>query len=170
MAVLAFYLPWNRLSVPEKVVVVPPNPIRVKPQQEAQPQQEVTQKAEEPQPEPPQGDSADQPLNPAVVEAASSSLLRPGEEMSPALPLPVKPPSAAPEANVDTPAISEDGFQVLFYGKSLKGWKSYSGGPPGKGWVVVNEALFLVGGEGEDLITEQQFDDFDLEFEWKLLC
>lgn len=62
----------------------------------------------------------------------------------------------------------------LFNGENLDGWRSYNAEAPGEGWIVRNGAIVLdVDAETDeqtagDLITEQQYENFELELEWKL--
>jgi type 1 glutamine amidotransferase len=62
------------------------------------------------------------------------------------------------------------GFERLFDGRSLEGWRAYrTEGPPTKGWVVRDAALVHEkAGGGGDLVSEQQYGDFDLRFQWKI--
>ncbi|MFM8706994.1 MAG: DUF1080 domain-containing protein [Planctomycetia bacterium] len=62
----------------------------------------------------------------------------------------------------------ESGWVNLFDGKTLAGWKSYSGKPIGTQWVVEDGALHLTGGGGGDLVTEKEFRNFELQFQWKV--
>jgi|HubBroStandDraft_6_1064221.scaffolds.fasta_scaffold169506_2 hypothetical protein len=62
------------------------------------------------------------------------------------------------------------GWKLLFDGKSLSGWRSY-GKPDGptQGWAVVDGMLECVAhGNGGDIVSTQQFTDFDLEWDWKI--
>jgi type 1 glutamine amidotransferase len=59
-------------------------------------------------------------------------------------------------------------WNVLFDGVSTAKWRGYNQkGFPEKGWGVVDGALVCTSGGG-DLITTEQFDDFELEFEWRV--
>lgn len=61
-------------------------------------------------------------------------------------------------------------WQSLFDGKSTAGWRSY-GKPefPNRGWVVEDGCLHLLpNGNGGDIITTAQFDNFDLQWEWRI--
>jgi len=62
------------------------------------------------------------------------------------------------------------GWQVLFDGKDVSAWRSYKGtGFPSKGWKVEDGTLHVVAkGGGGDLVTREQFKDFELSFEWKV--
>ena len=60
------------------------------------------------------------------------------------------------------------GWKLLFDGKSLEGWRSFKkDSTPSKGWVVEDGWLHCLGKGGGDIITEREFDDFDLQWEWK---
>ena len=73
-------------------------------------------------------------------------------------------------AFTSTPVLAADGWVDLFDGKSLKGWRNYGTNTvTGKGWVVDGGVLKkLAKVQGGDLITEQQYDDFVLEWEWRI--
>lgn len=65
-------------------------------------------------------------------------------------------------------AADNEGWIPLFDGKSLDGWKKYNGQPIQSGWVVEDGVLSLKQKGGGDIITEEQFENFELEFEWKI--
>jgi len=64
------------------------------------------------------------------------------------------------------------GWTELFDGKSLAGWRPYGkpvGTPVGEGWKVEDGLLHkLPGVKGGDIITERQYTDFEIEWEWRL--
>jgi Domain of Unknown Function (DUF1080) len=69
-----------------------------------------------------------------------------------------------------TPIRSDDvkppeGFRALFNGKDLTGWKS-----TGKAevWGAEKGVIYVAGGGGGWLLSEEEFGDFDLQFEYKL--
>lgn len=68
------------------------------------------------------------------------------------------------------PEEKELGFRSLFDGKDLSGWRGFRiAAVPQKGWRVDDGTIFHEpGGGGGDLITFDQFGDFDLRFEWKV--
>ncbi len=82
--------------------------------------------------------------------------------------------SANPEIeqyNVLTDTEKEDGWKLLFDGKTTKGWRGFNRDSIGIGWTV--EEGFLIapglGGDiGGDVISEEQFENFDLKLEWKV--
>ena len=64
--------------------------------------------------------------------------------------------------------MAEPGKEVsLFSGKDLSGWKSASGGAPGNGWKIEDGVLHRAE-KGGDLISEKEYADFELEFDWKI--
>ncbi len=67
-------------------------------------------------------------------------------------------------------AADREGWIKLLDGKSLDGWKKYDGKPliNGKGWVADDGVLSLREKGGGDIITRDQFENFELEFDWKV--
>jgi len=61
------------------------------------------------------------------------------------------------------PFVPDRGFVSLFDGKSLKGWT----GPP-DGYTVESGNLVCVAGGKGNLLTEKEYADFELTFEFKL--
>ncbi|NNM35405.1 MAG: DUF1080 domain-containing protein [Gemmatimonadetes bacterium] len=62
---------------------------------------------------------------------------------------------------------TEAGWQLL--SASLDGWRGYMSDAVPGGWAVDEGLLtFTPGGEGGDLITRDQFDDFELALEWRV--
>lgn len=70
-------------------------------------------------------------------------------------------------------AEKEQGFSLLFDGKTLDNWKvAETGQPVTKGWEVIDNELTLnadksVKGDG-DIITRKEFGPFELKFDFKL--
>ena len=60
-----------------------------------------------------------------------------------------------------------EGWKLLFDGKSLAGWRGYKTETAPTGWRAANGELSRVG-EGGDLMTAEQFDNFELRLEWKI--
>lgn len=62
----------------------------------------------------------------------------------------------------------------LFNGSDLDGWRTYNQDAPNPAWIVEDGAIVLDVDDdteemtGGDLITERQFENFELELEWKL--
>jgi len=75
---------------------------------------------------------------------------------------------AAP-ANQLTPEEKAAGWKLLFDGKSTHGWRSFKKQTfPAKGWVVEDGWLHCLGQHGGDIITDAEFNDLELQWEWKL--
>ena len=58
----------------------------------------------------------------------------------------------------------------LFDGKSLDGWQTLRGDPVTRGWEIVDGQLHLaIGGERDgSIVTDREFGDFELIFEWRV--
>jgi hypothetical protein len=70
----------------------------------------------------------------------------------------------------------EGGWQLLFDGNTTKGWHKYGGDPAGKAWKIKEGCLQLDTTvkenwqikDGGDLITDQEFENFELQLEWMI--
>ncbi len=62
------------------------------------------------------------------------------------------------------------GWELLFDGKTLDGWKIYKGQQPenGKNWKAEEGVLSLAKPGGGDLVTEKQFENFELALDFKI--
>jgi hypothetical protein len=67
-------------------------------------------------------------------------------------------------------AEREQGWMLLFDGKTTRGWHSFGKNTfPEKGWQVRDGRLDLVGGsKAGDIVSEKTFSEFDLTWEWKI--
>jgi len=69
-----------------------------------------------------------------------------------------------------------EGWQLLFDGHTTNGWHSYGRQTVPKAWKAENGVLHLEAlskrnyatDEGGDIITDEEFDNFDLKLEWKI--
>lgn len=64
-----------------------------------------------------------------------------------------------------------DGWKLLFDGKTTTGWRSYNEAEINDGWLVQEECLVSLGKGsdiGGDIITTDQYEDFDLTLEWAI--
>ncbi|HWO88712.1 MAG TPA: DUF1080 domain-containing protein [Gemmatimonadales bacterium] len=59
------------------------------------------------------------------------------------------------------------GFRLLFDGSTTLGWRGFRRAGMPDGWRVVEGALTRVG-PGGDIITVDQFENFELRLEWKV--
>jgi hypothetical protein len=70
----------------------------------------------------------------------------------------------------------KQGWKLLFDGKTTNGWHSYGYNTVGKAWEVSNGTLHLdvankkswPANESKDILTNDEFDNFDLKVDWKL--
>jgi hypothetical protein len=69
--------------------------------------------------------------------------------------------------NTLTEAEKKAGWKLLFDGKTLDGWRGFTSPKVPSGWKVENGTLFRAA-QGGDIMTVEQFDDFELRLEWKL--
>ena len=78
--------------------------------------------------------------------------------------------AADPKPNQLSANEKAAGWRLLFNGTSLDGWRGFKqSGPPASGWEIKDGVLTCVkGGKGGDIITREQFDDFELSWEWSM--
>ena len=70
--------------------------------------------------------------------------------------------------NMLTPAEKSAGWRLLFDGKSFAGWHVYGAGPV-VGWEIADGAMIALGQNGgHDIVTNDEFDNFELVLDWKL--
>ena len=82
----------------------------------------------------------------------------------PSRPQPVDDPSGPNRLRADERAA---GWRLLFDGGTTAGWRGYRQTSMPSGWRIVDGALTLTGGGG-DIITVDQFADFELTLEWRI--
>lgn len=77
--------------------------------------------------------------------------------------------AAAQEApNTLTAAERAEGWRLLFDGETLDGWRVFREEGMSDGWAVVDGNLTRVANGARDIITEEQFRDFELALEWRV--
>lgn len=76
---------------------------------------------------------------------------------------------SAASVNELTAREKSDGWKLLFDGKTTAGWHKFKTAPfPGKGWAVEDGWLHGLAKGGGDIISDDQFDQFELSWEWKI--
>lgn len=79
----------------------------------------------------------------------------------------VLPPPALPPQNVLTEVEQQAGWRLLFDGQTPRGWRGYKKDRFPDGWQVRDGCLVRVG-PGGDICTEEEFDNFELQLEWRI--
>jgi len=70
-----------------------------------------------------------------------------------------------------TNAEKADGWQLLFNGEDMSGWRNFNGDSLTNGWKVVDHCI-QAPGDGSDasgyIVTDRKYADFELTWDWKL--
>lgn len=69
--------------------------------------------------------------------------------------------------NTLTAAEKAAGWKLLFDGNSTEHWRGYLKEEAPAAWQVEDDALIL-NGKGGDIVTKEQYEDFELALEWKI--
>ena len=86
----------------------------------------------------------------------------------------VAPAQTKSTANQLTGAEKAAGWRLLFDGKTFDGWRGFHSDKVPAGWAIEDGCIKKVPAQGElgqaggDLITGDQFDNFEFSIEWKL--
>ncbi len=75
------------------------------------------------------------------------------------------------ENNTLTKQEIEDGWKLLFDGKSMDNWEMFKNGGPVTGWKIVDGTLENSGtgsDHGGDIMTKDNYENFELDLEWKI--
>src|SRR5262245_55934590 len=77
--------------------------------------------------------------------------------------------TAAP--NTLTPAEKAAGWKLLFDGKTFTGWRGFHRDAfPDKGWIIADESISHTKGvTAGDIITVDQYENFEFKVDWKLV-
>jgi hypothetical protein len=60
-----------------------------------------------------------------------------------------------------------DGWRPLFDGRTLDGWRGFRADTPPAGWAAV-DGMMVRQGSGGDIVTVEEFGDFELQLEWRI--
>jgi hypothetical protein len=105
----------------------------------------------------------------AAVLTVSGLLLSQGSFVSAAE---EKSVAAAPAAEPNTLSAKEkaEGWKLLFDGKSMEHFRNYGkpDAPVSDKWVVKDGAMTLTGKGGGDIITKEQYENYELVLEYKI--
>lgn len=77
--------------------------------------------------------------------------------------------AAGADINTLTPAEQAAGWNLLFDGNTLNGWRGYAREDVPPSWRVEDGCLKNEAGrDGGDLVTKEHYDNFDLKFDWRI--
>ena len=76
-------------------------------------------------------------------------------------------PAAAQAPNTLSAADRSAGWRLLFDGRTMAGWRGWKQTTVPDGWKVVEGAITRVA-TGGDIVTTQQFKNFELTLEWNI--
>ena len=84
--------------------------------------------------------------------------------------------AAEPKHNTLTEEEMNEGWELLFNGKTTEGWHTYGQDTIGSAWKVVDGVLYLDVTEkedwqamgGGDIVTDGTYENFHLKLEWKI--
>ncbi len=66
----------------------------------------------------------------------------------------------------------QQGWKLLFDGKTTTGWHNYNKKTFGKGWKIEDGSLYraasIIKGESGDICTDDSYENFDLKLQWKI--
>lgn len=80
----------------------------------------------------------------------------------------VRCPASECPPNTLSDAEREAGWQLLFDGQTTQGWRGFGKKEfPRTGWIV-EDGWLKRRGPGGDIITEAEFDEFELVFDWQI--
>jgi 3-keto-disaccharide hydrolase len=77
------------------------------------------------------------------------------------------PPTSADLNNRLSGAEQKAGWKLLFDGKTMDQWRGYKMDTVPAGWKIVSGVL-MKSTSTEDLMTKEQFANFELEFDWRI--
>ena len=79
-----------------------------------------------------------------------------------------RPASVLPHLNQLTDAEQAAGWKLLFDGKTTTGWHNFRKQDISQGWQVLDGALSCVAKSAGDIITTEQYDNFELALDYKV--
>jgi hypothetical protein len=66
----------------------------------------------------------------------------------------------------------KDGWELLFDGKTTKGWRNYNSKEISAAWKINDESLYLDRSnkevKGGDIITEGEYENYEFSYDWKI--
>lgn len=64
----------------------------------------------------------------------------------------------------------EDGWQLLFDGRSLSQWQNYGAETLNSKWQIKDGVFYIADSSGEagDIVTKKQYENFEMKIDWKI--
>lgn len=77
---------------------------------------------------------------------------------------------AGEESTMGEFPVDAEGYTVIFDGSNMNGWRGYGKDHVPERWLITDSCLHFVRGEGEggDILFGHKFEDFDVQFDWKV--
>jgi len=75
---------------------------------------------------------------------------------------------AEDQAKITQVADTEAEWEILFDGSNLDHWRNYLADDLSDRWQIEDGTLTLVGKGGGDIITQKQYESFELQLDWKI--
>ncbi len=75
------------------------------------------------------------------------------------------------QQNILTDSEKSEGWQLLFDGETMNGWRDYNGTSLTEPWHVVDGCIQAKGDGGDAsgyIVTDKQYENFELSWDWKL--
>lgn len=79
-----------------------------------------------------------------------------------------QPPAIGPTINVLSDSERAEGWRLLFDGRTTDAWRGYQKPGMPEGWQAIDGSLVLTVAGAGDIITRDQFRNFDLRLDWKV--
>ena len=116
-------------------------------------------------------------MKPSPIRSRSLPSLVVLAALLPACAVCVRGADQAREPNTLTKAEKQAGWKLLFDGKTTEGWRGYRKQTLPPGWKAIDGVLARVSGGpggkgaggGDDIVTTETFENFDLHLEWKVV-
>ncbi|MCF2825486.1 glycosyl hydrolase [Pseudoalteromonas sp. HM-SA03] len=67
-----------------------------------------------------------------------------------------------------SPQEQQAGWQLLFDGKDMSQWRNFKSDGLSSQWQVKDGAMTLTQGGGGDILTKKQYQNFELQLDWKI--
>jgi hypothetical protein len=79
-----------------------------------------------------------------------------------------QPASVIPNVNQLTQKEKDAGWKLLFDGKTTTGWRNFKKTDISSGWQIVDGSLCRAGNNAGDIVTAEEYDNFELQIDFKV--